>query len=734
MSTIENVKTNPTPQLRETKSVTNGLDFSQFFNSEMLTSFNLNTLSDAAPPRESHSNGSFEEARTSKDLKSDNGAKEDTFLNQRSADDNDLRFNDDDNVNVDDHHRSQNSPEETHNANLQSRDHSPEHGQKQPGAFTLASAQSPEANSNQNPKHLKLETGSASEVTPPNNSDVVKEGPVTEPSGKLVLSANELIAAPTENANVNLQIQGLEHPTQETAILTSASVVPGNPAALKDTSPATILSQLTNTKELDQASGPIKENNKQPIATAKSPNTITPEGALSDGAKEINIQNKGEIPFGVNSKKQVNTPSQKQESDQIISTNKPSETIKLNDRKSLPLELTQTRPVAPQTQEQNITATANKPSLEARLNLSGSGQGHADTEQAINRASTNANIQTKNETPGVKLSQLDKNIIVQPADSSISPRTTNAAGNNILQAQNNAQAIEHNAITMQRNGVAQSFNLTQQQAQSNQSNSQTSATTPLHVGANTGDNNANTNNQGAGNQSSNGASNPANQINGVPVKDAVAFKLGETKSEGLKTSSGAAAPVKVASLGAQSTQPTVPTSAPTIGSNAPQSTNPIFSTQQSNPNSKPTNMAPATNQVSIQLSKAVQNGDSKIKIQLRPQELGRVEVKLEIANDGRAKALIIAERPETLEILQRDVRVLDRALQDAGLKTDQNSLSFDLQSRDNNSDTQNANTEAEKENTDLKHAIENTDEDSDPNLIPATAIGVTPDGEINLLA
>ena len=334
MSTIENVKTNPTPQLRETKSVTNGLDFSQFFNSEMLTSFNLNTLSDAAPPRESHSSGSFEEARTSRDLKSDNGAKEETFLNQRSADDNDLRFNDDDNVDIDDHHRSQNSPEETHNANLQSRDHSPEHGQKQPGAFTLASAQSPEANSDQNPKHLKLETGSASEVTPPNNSEVVKEGPVTEPSGKLVLSANELIAAPTENVNANLQIQGLEHPTQETAILTSASVVPGNPAALKDTSPATILSQLTNTKDLHQASVPIEGNNKQPIATAKSPNTITPEGALSDGAKEINIQNKGEIPFEVNSKKQVNTPPQNQGSDQVNVTNKPSETIRLTDGKS----------------------------------------------------------------------------------------------------------------------------------------------------------------------------------------------------------------------------------------------------------------------------------------------------------------------------------------------------------------------------------------------------------------
>ena len=496
MSTIENVKTNPTPQSREIKSVTNGLDFSQFFNSEMLTSFNLNTLSDVAPPRQSHPNKSLEELRTSRDLKSDNSVREDKFLNQHSADDNDLRFNDDDNadVGVDDHYSGQNSPEETYDANLQSKDHSLEHVQKQPGAFTLTSAQSPETNSNHNPKDHKLETGPASEVTPPNYSKVVKEGHVTESSGELVLSASELIAASTENANANLQIHGLEHPTQETAILASAGAVEGNPATLKDTSPANILSQLKNIKELDQASVPMKGNNQQPITTDKNPNTITPEGALSNEAKETNVRNKGEISFGLNSENLVNTRPQKQGSDQVHVTNKSSETVRLNEGKSLPLELTQTRPVTPQTQGQNITATVNKPSLEARLDLSGSGQSQTETERAISRASTNANIQTKNETPGLKLSQLDKNIIVQTADSNISHRTTNAAGNNILQAHNSAQAIEPNAITMQRNGAPQSFNLTQQQVQSNQSNSQTSATTPLHVGANTGDNDANTNN------------------------------------------------------------------------------------------------------------------------------------------------------------------------------------------------------------------------------------------------
>ena len=135
----------------------------------------------------------------------------------------------------------------------------------------------------------------------------------------------------------------------------------------------------------------------------------------------------------------------------------------------------------------------------------------------------------------------------------------------------------------------------------------------------------------------------------------------------------------------------------------------------------------------MQLSKAIRNGDNKIKIQLRPQELGRVEVKLEIANDGRAKAMIIAERPETLDILQRDIRVLERALQDAGLKTDQNSLSFDLQSRQDNSDTKQASSQNADEDTNSDKLGDHLIQENDSDSISATAIGVSPDGSINLL-
>lgn len=90
-----------------------------------------------------------------------------------------------------------------------------------------------------------------------------------------------------------------------------------------------------------------------------------------------------------------------------------------------------------------------------------------------------------------------------------------------------------------------------------------------------------------------------------------------------------------------------------------------------------------TNQISVQIEKAVKDGMDRINIQLRPESLGRVDVRLELANDGRVQATITADRPETLEMLQKDARGLERSLADAGLKTDTSSLSFSLRQGEN---------------------------------------------------
>lgn len=85
-----------------------------------------------------------------------------------------------------------------------------------------------------------------------------------------------------------------------------------------------------------------------------------------------------------------------------------------------------------------------------------------------------------------------------------------------------------------------------------------------------------------------------------------------------------------------------------------------------------------TNQVAVHIQKAIANGSDRINIQLKPAELGRVDIRLDVAPDGRVSAVVSVERQDTLELLQRDARTLQTTLQDAGLKTGSDSLSFEL--------------------------------------------------------
>jgi flagellar hook-length control protein FliK len=87
---------------------------------------------------------------------------------------------------------------------------------------------------------------------------------------------------------------------------------------------------------------------------------------------------------------------------------------------------------------------------------------------------------------------------------------------------------------------------------------------------------------------------------------------------------------------------------------------------------------PAHEQVAIQIQKAMQNGSNRLTVSLEPAELGRVEVKLDVDKDKKVTASIIVDRPATLDLLQRDAKTLERALQDAGLQTNDGSLSFSL--------------------------------------------------------
>lgn len=81
-------------------------------------------------------------------------------------------------------------------------------------------------------------------------------------------------------------------------------------------------------------------------------------------------------------------------------------------------------------------------------------------------------------------------------------------------------------------------------------------------------------------------------------------------------------------------------------------------------------------QVSVQIQNGIRNGNDRIQIKLTPASMGTVEVKLELSPDKTVQAIVMADKPETLEILERDARVLQKALEEAGLRTNSDSLSF----------------------------------------------------------
>jgi hypothetical protein len=88
--------------------------------------------------------------------------------------------------------------------------------------------------------------------------------------------------------------------------------------------------------------------------------------------------------------------------------------------------------------------------------------------------------------------------------------------------------------------------------------------------------------------------------------------------------------------------------------------------------------APVFDQIAISVNRAASDGLDRITIQLKPESLGRVDVHLQLGHDGRMAATFVADRQDTLDMLQRDSRGLERALNDAGLRTDSGGLSFNL--------------------------------------------------------
>ncbi len=88
--------------------------------------------------------------------------------------------------------------------------------------------------------------------------------------------------------------------------------------------------------------------------------------------------------------------------------------------------------------------------------------------------------------------------------------------------------------------------------------------------------------------------------------------------------------------------------------------------------------APNLPALAVEIVSKSQAGAKQFDIRLDPPELGRVDVRLSIDATGKASAHLTADQPQTLDLLQKDVSVLTRALRDAGLNVSQDGLNFSL--------------------------------------------------------
>lgn len=83
-------------------------------------------------------------------------------------------------------------------------------------------------------------------------------------------------------------------------------------------------------------------------------------------------------------------------------------------------------------------------------------------------------------------------------------------------------------------------------------------------------------------------------------------------------------------------------------------------------------------QLAFDIVRHVQQGQSRFEIRLDPPELGRIDVRMDMDAGGALNARLTVERAETLDLLQRDQRALERALHQAGLDSGKTNLEFSL--------------------------------------------------------
>ena len=119
--------------------------------------------------------------------------------------------------------------------------------------------------------------------------------------------------------------------------------------------------------------------------------------------------------------------------------------------------------------------------------------------------------------------------------------------------------------------------------------------------------------------------------------------------------------------------------APTEAPRATEAKPPVQPQAQPQPSPDPVVRASAPgHDMGIALSRhAGKDGEQVVTLRLDPGELGRIEVRLAVDEDGRMTARISADQRHTLDLIRRDTDTLVRTLNDAGVRADAQGFRFD---------------------------------------------------------
>ena len=115
---------------------------------------------------------------------------------------------------------------------------------------------------------------------------------------------------------------------------------------------------------------------------------------------------------------------------------------------------------------------------------------------------------------------------------------------------------------------------------------------------------------------------------------------------------------------------------------------------------------PPSEQLAVQIQRAVNAQVQRFSIRLEPAELGRIDVRLDFARDGSVNAAITVERPETFDLMQRDIQALERSLKESGVQGE--GLKLDLQLGTGRQEQQDAQSE---QPADYRQSADTVDEE-----------------------